>query len=62
MRAERDPPRRLGRVEADPGLEPLSLGVDQADQRDRRAAERRGDARQVVERGLGLGVEDVVRA
>ena len=43
--------------QAEVGLEPLALRVDQRDQRDRHAAQLRGGARDGVERGLGQRVE-----
>ena len=60
MRAERDVSVRLSLVHADGRLEPLAVGVHQADQRDRRAADLRGERGEVVERLLGLGVENLV--
>ncbi len=57
--AERDVARRLLEVEADARLEPLPVGVDEADQGDRGAADRGRERRQVVEGLLGTRVEDV---
>src|SRR5690606_33521137 len=47
---------------ADRGLEPLALGVDQADGRDRSARQGGGDAGEVVEGGLGRGIEEIQAA
>ena len=56
--AERDLARRLAHAgEADIGLEPLPLLVDQAQQRDRGAACVRSRRGQRVEQGLGRAVE-----
>lgn len=49
--------RRLGGVEADPGLEPLALGVDQGNGRDRRLHEPRREPGQPIEGGLRRRVE-----
>src|SRR5581483_9443914 len=43
MRAERKIPRQLGNLQADFGLDPLAVGIDKGDQRNRRAAEERGE-------------------
>ena len=51
--AERHRARRLGHVDADAGLEPLAVGVDERHERDRDAEERRGHARDAVEALLG---------
>ncbi len=47
-------------VEADTGLEPLPIMVDQADKRDRRVEQPRRQARHPVERQFGLAVEHLV--
>ena len=41
------------------GLEPLTIGVDQADQRDRDPAAQGRDLHQGIELALGFGVEDI---
>ena len=46
--------------QADARLEPLTVGVDQGDERDRRLADVRREQGQVVERLLRLGVQDPV--
>ena len=51
--------RGLRRGQADPGLEPLAVRVQQAHERDGRAADGGRDARQGVEVRFGRGVEDV---
>ncbi len=58
--AEREVARRLRRIQSPPRLEPLPMRVDQADQRDRRTAELRGERRKVIEPRFGIGVEDLV--
>ena len=58
--AERDAARRFRDRDPDARLEPLAVGVDEADERDRRAADVRGEQRQVIERTLGIGVEDAI--
>jgi hypothetical protein len=60
--AEREVPRGLRDVEADPRLEPLALLVDQGDQRDRGLAHVGGEEHQVVVELLRDGVEHVVLA
>ena len=62
VRAERDLSVRLSLVHANGRLEPLAVGVHQTDERDRRAADVRGERRQVVEGLLRLRVEDFVAA
>ena len=47
-------------VTPDARLEPLAVDVDQADERDRRAADLRSEHRQIVERLFGIGIEDPV--
>ncbi len=58
--AERARARRRGHVPADARLRPLLVDVDQAHQRDRRAADVRSDPREVVEALLGSSAEDLV--
>jgi hypothetical protein len=58
--AEGDGPLRLAEPETDLRLEPLSVFVDQGNQCDRRAADVRREQREVVERGLRIGVEDAI--
>ena len=41
-------------------LEPLAIGVDQRDERHRRAADLRREQREVVERLLGLRIQNAV--
>ena len=53
--AEGEVPVRLGGVEPDAGLEPLAALVDEADQRDRDAADRRRQPGEVVVFRLVLG-------
>jgi hypothetical protein len=60
--AERHRARRLGEICADARLEPLAMLVDERQQRDRRLADERRQRRQIVERLLGRGIEDVVTA
>src|SRR5262249_11573979 len=60
VRAEREVARRLADREAHHRLEPLPVVVDEADRRDGRLARRGGGRRQVVERRLGIGVQDAV--
>jgi hypothetical protein len=43
--------------ETDPRFEPLPIGIDQADERDWRAADLRGDNDEIIERALRLRVE-----
>ena len=52
--------RRLARIEADAGLEPLPVTRDEADQGHRSVADLAGQQDDVVETGLGRGVEDVI--
>ena len=52
VRAEAGIAGRLAGVEAHLRLEPLAVGVDEADRRDGRRADVRGQPRDVVERGL----------
>ena len=60
--AEGDVSGRLGGSgQADVGLERLPLGIDQADQRDRRSADDRGHPDQRVQRCLGVAVEHIQR-
>ena len=59
--AEGDLPRCPGCVEADPGLPPLPIGVDQAQRRHRGAAQLGGELDDLVVGGLGGGVEDAER-
>jgi len=58
--AERDLDRRLAQAEPHLGLEPLPPVLDEADGRDRRAADVGRQMRDVVEVRLGWGVEDGV--
>ena len=60
VRAERDASRGFGDRDADPGLEPLPVGVDQADERNRRLADMRGEEREVVEGALRIRIEDAI--
>lgn len=60
VRAERGIARRLRSLDAQPGLEPLAVGVDQRHRRHRRPADRGSDRDQVVEGGLRRGIQDVV--
>ena len=60
VRAERDGACGFGHRDADPRLEPLPVGVDQRDERHRRAADVRGEHREVVEAALRLGIEDLI--
>ena len=60
VRAERDASRCLRDRDPDARLEPLPVGVNQADERDGSSADVRGEERQVVERALGLGIEDAI--
>jgi hypothetical protein len=53
--------RGLAQRRSDAGLEPLALLVDQRDQGDRRLADPGGEQREIVERRLGVGVQDPVR-
>ena len=53
---------RLVRVEADPRLEPLAIAADEADERDRRPADFRSEADDVVVADFGRSVEDVQTA
>ncbi len=62
VRAEGDVARGLGRVEPHARLEPLAPLVHEADERDRRLADRRGEGDEVVELRLGERVEEVERA
>jgi hypothetical protein len=50
-------PWSAGQVDADPGLEPQSIAVRQADDGHRHIAAARGQCRQVVEGRLGRGVQ-----
>lgn len=61
MRAERDLARRVAAVEAADGLRPLTLLVDEVDDCPRRPADLGRELHEVVERLLGVGVEDLVR-
>ena len=60
VRAERGIARRLRILDAQPGLEPLAVGVDQRHRRHQHPADRGGDRDQVVEGGLRRGIQDVV--
>ena len=60
VRAERHGPRRLADGQADARLEPLAVFVHQGDQGNRRAADLRRQQRQIVERLLGIRVQDAV--
>jgi hypothetical protein len=60
VRAEGDFARRLAHIEADDGLEPLPIRIDEADDRDRHVADARRERHDVVVDLLGQGVEDVV--
>ena len=51
--------RRLALLQPQRRLEPLAVAVEQGDQGDRRAAQRRGHAHDVVVGALGQGVDDV---
>jgi hypothetical protein len=62
VRAEGRLARRLGDVQPDARLEPLAVVIDEADQGDGRLAELRREARDVVERLLGLRVEHAALA
>jgi hypothetical protein len=57
---ERDAPRRLRDRHADARLEPLAIGVDQCHEGHGRAADLRGEQREIVERLLWLRVQDAV--
>ena len=58
--AERDVARRGFDVESDAGLEPLAVGVEQRQQRDRRVADERGQPDDLVEFAFGRRVHDGV--
>src|SRR6266545_5321338 len=60
MGAEGQGAMRLCDVQADARLEPLPVRIDQTDQRDRRAADRRGQPGQIVEGGFRRGIENLV--
>ena len=53
--------RGLADLQADPRIEPLAVGIDQAQQRDREAADRRRTAHQAVDDGVAGGVEHAQR-
>ena len=61
LRAEGDLPGGCTQAHSDLGLEPLSLLVDQADDRDRNLANVRGQGGELVEALLGGGIEDLQR-
>ena len=61
MRAKRDVTRRLLLLGAVRGLEPLSIAVDERDQRDRCPADLGRELDDLVEDGLRDAVEDLVR-
>lgn len=52
--------RRLAWIEPDPGLEPLPVAGDEADQRDGGIAQQGGEVDDIVEALLGGGIEDAV--
>ncbi len=62
MGAERTFTRGLACLQALARLEPLALGIDQRDRGHGHVTDGRSDGHHVVERGLGLGVEDPVTA
>ena len=59
MRAERLITRRLGRLEPYASFEPLSLRVDEAEQRNRYLADLRGERDQRVECLFWNAIEDL---
>ncbi len=52
--------RDVGDIEADAGLEPDAVGADERDRRDGSVAELGGQPSDVVEDGIGRGVEYLV--
>jgi hypothetical protein len=56
--ADRAVDRQLALAEAKLRLEPLALGVDEADERDRGPADIGGDPHEIVVERLRLGIED----
>ena len=59
MRTERQLSRRFTGVQPLPTLEPLTLGIDQRDQRNRGFADLRRQCRDVVEHGLGRRIKQL---
>jgi hypothetical protein len=49
-------------IESEPRFEPLPIGIDQTDQRNRRIANERRELGQLVKTLLRFGVENLVRA
>ncbi len=62
MPAERDLPLGFRRGQANAGLEPLAVGVDQADQRNGYAEQAPRQPGQAVEAFFRRGIEDIQRA
>ena len=60
MRAEADIPTGLGIIETNPGLEPVTVGIDQRNQGDGRTAKLRHQADNVIEGPLRQGIENAV--
>jgi len=58
--AEGDVATGFGRLQQLARLEPLAVLVDQGDRAHARAAQRRGDRDQIVERPLAGGIQDLV--
>jgi hypothetical protein len=52
----------LGDRHADSRLEPLTVLIDERDERHRRAADVGGEQREIVEAAFGLGIEDAILA
>jgi hypothetical protein len=61
VRAKRLVDGRLADAQTDFGLEPLTIGADQAYQRNRRTANGRRNAGDVVERRFARGIENFIR-
>ncbi len=57
--AKRDVPRRLPRVQAKAGLEPLSVAIHPADKRDRHGESGRRESRDAIEPSFRLGIQDL---
>ncbi len=62
FRADRELDRRFPNPKAQLGLEPLAPVLDEVDDRDRRPTSPRGQPDEVVELGLGWGIQDSVSA
>jgi len=60
VRAKGDAAMGFADADADLRLEPLSILVDERNKGDRHLEDLRGEQRQIVERSLGLGVEDAI--